>query len=92
MAQHLDLSGYGLAGRQTDIRSADLLERGVWIVVVPEETSPYVAHVWPKGREVISSRKEAEELCRFLQDKGMKAILVRIAPDSIDKAGPAQTG
>ncbi len=78
--ESVNLADYGIEGRQTDIRKADL-ERGVWMVVVPEETSEWVAHVWKKGKELMGTRKEAEELCGFLKDKGFKALVVKIAPD-----------
>jgi len=76
----MDLADYGIQGRQTDIRKADL-EKGVWIVVIPEDTSEWVVHVWPKGKEILGTRNAAEELCGFLKDKGFKAIVVKIAPD-----------
>ncbi len=74
------LAAHGIEGRQTDIRKADL-ERGVWMVFIPEDESEWTAHVWRKGKEIIGDRKEAEELCSFLKEKGFKAVVVKIAPD-----------
>ncbi len=78
------LADAGITGRQTDIRTADL-KKGVWIVVVPDTDSPWVSHVWRKGREILGSREAADELCALLRDNGKKAIVVRIAPEADQK-------
>lgn len=71
---------YGIEGRQTDIRKADV-ERGVYIVIVPDKDSQWVVHVWRKGTEILGTKKQAEELCSFLKDKGQEAMVLKIAPD-----------
>ncbi len=73
---------YELAGRQTDIRTVDLM-KGVWIVVVPDPDSVWVSHMWRKGHEIMTTKEEAEELCTFLRQTGRNAIVVRIAPEKV---------
>lgn len=77
-----NLADLGIKGRQTDIRTVDLM-KGVWIVVVPDTDSQWVSHIWREGREILSDRRDAEELAAILRQNGRKAIVVRIAPEEV---------